>query len=96
MVDKIFNCLSSGAADAVKNILLFNIKNFKDSHHLPSAKLQEFIVQARAVLSTLHSKIQNVYVYQNIPDLKNIVLPAVDDEDSSDSEDDDDDMSSDE
>jgi hypothetical protein len=89
-----FDYLPSDAADAVKNILLFNIKNFKDPHHLPSAKLKAFILQARAVLSTLHSKIQNVYVFEDIPDLKSIVLPTVDDEDSSDSEDDD--MSSDE
>jgi hypothetical protein len=52
-------------------------------------------LEGRAVLSTLYRKIQNVYVYQDIPDLKKIILPTItDNEDSSDS--DDDDMSSDE
>jgi hypothetical protein len=76
-----FRNLSSDTADAIKNILLFNIKHVKHVHHLSSAKLQEFILQGRAALSVL---------YRAIPDITSIIssIPT-DEEDGSDSEDDD-------
>jgi len=90
-----FFALPYNGADAIKNVLTFNTKHVKHARHLTSAKLQEFVLEGRAVLSTLYRKIQNVYVYQDIPDLKKIILPTItDNEDSSDSNDDD--MSSDE
>ncbi len=87
-----FLYLNYESADAVKNVLIFNIKH---DRYLPSAQLQEFILQGRAVLSTLYRKIQNVYIYEDIPDLKKIILPTVTDNDDS-SDDEEDTMSSDE
>jgi len=88
------HCLTYGHATAVKNVFMFNMKHVKNARHLPSTELQEFILQGRAVLSTLYQKIQDVYIHGDIPDLKKIILPiATDDENSSDTEED---MSSDE
>ncbi len=75
-------------ADAINNVLMFNMKHVKNARHLPSAELQEFILQGRAVLSTLYKKIQDVYIDGDIPDLKMIILPIATDTE--------DDMSSDE
>jgi hypothetical protein len=84
-----FRHLTYDGADAVKNVLAFEIKRVNHARHVSSAKLQEFIVQGRTLLSTLSHGIQNINIYEDIPDLKKIILTTTtDDEDSSNSEDD--------
>ncbi len=84
-----FHCLSYATADAIKKVLSFNIECIKHPRHLSSAKLQDLVLQGRTLLSALHHEIQGVLIDKNLPDLKEIILPAVtDDTDSSDSEDD--------
>ncbi len=83
-----FHYLTYDHADAINNVLMFNMKHVKNARQLPSAELQEFILQGRAVLSTLYKKIQDVYIDGDIPDLKMIILPIATDTE--------DDMSSDE
>jgi hypothetical protein len=90
-----FDTLTYYAADAIRNVMSFNLEDMKYAHHLSSIKLQEFILQARVVLANLYRKIEEHYLYKDISDLKNMILPTYnDDEDSSGN--DDDDMSSDE
>jgi large subunit ribosomal protein L40e len=85
-----FNNLPYSGAQAVKNVLTFKPKNVDETHHISSAELQEFVLQAHTILSTLHREIKEFSISKNLPDLKKIILPVTDDNvDSSDSEDDD-------
>ncbi len=85
-----FNYLPYDAIDAVKNILIFNDEDIERVNQLSSVRLQEFILQGRTLLLSLYRNIQNVYICDGIPNLKDIILPTItDDENSSDSEDDD-------
>ena len=90
-----FDTLTYHAADAIRNVMSFNLGDMKYAHHLSSVKLQEFILQARVVLANLYRKIEENYLYKDISDLKNSILPTYNDDGDS-SSNDDDDMSSDE
>jgi hypothetical protein len=81
-----FNYLPYDTVDAVKTILNFNDKDIEHAYQLSSVRLQEFILQGRTLLLSLYRNIQQVYIYEDIPDLKNIILPTTttDDEDSED------------
>ena len=90
-----FRYLNYDGAEAVKSALSFKINHINHAYRLLSIELQDYVLQAQAVLSNLYRKLEDVYIYGDIPDLKKIIFPiSVDDEDSTDSEDDD--MSSDE
>jgi hypothetical protein len=85
-----FNDLSYDGAQAVKNVLKFKFTDVDRIHYISSAELQELVLQAHTILSTLHQEIKTFSTSNTLPDLKNIILPTIDDnEDSSDSEDDD-------
>jgi hypothetical protein len=85
-----FRYLSSNSAAAVKNALTFKVKNINQTRNLSSIELQDYIIQAHTILTTLYRDTANIIMQCNIPHLREIVLPTVtDDASDSDSEDDD-------
>ncbi|CAF1060020.1 unnamed protein product, partial [Didymodactylos carnosus] len=88
-----FDNLPYGGADAVKSVLAFKLKDMDDARRSSSAELQKSILQAQAVLSTLHRTMKDFYP----PDLRKIMLLTKDngddDDDDDDDSDDDDDTS---
>ncbi|CAF1322517.1 unnamed protein product [Rotaria sp. Silwood1] len=91
-----FRNFSDDIAEAVKNILAFKFKDMDRTQHVSPSELQNSILHAQAILSTLYREVPDFSISHNIPNLKTIILPTfTDNEDSSDSEDDDDDMSND-
>jgi len=87
-----FKNIPNDCANAVKNVLAFKLKDMDSTHHLSSAELQNFVLQAQAALSTLYNTSKKLSGSNQIPGLTTILLPkTMHDKDSSDSEDDDDD-----
>jgi ubiquitin len=85
-----FNNLSCGGAEAVKNVLAFKFEDMGHAQLLPPSELQDSILQAQTLLSTLYREIAEFSISKTIPDLRAIILPApTSNEDDSDSEDDD-------
>jgi hypothetical protein len=81
--------LSYNGAQAVKNVLKFKFTDLDRIHHISSAELQELVLQAHSMVSTLHQEIQEFSTSKTLPDLKTIILPTpTDNEDSSETEDD--------
>jgi len=84
-----FNDLSYNVAQAVKNVLNFKFTDVDQTQYVSSAELQEFVLQAHNILSTLHGEIEEFSASNNLSALKKIILPATDDnKDSGDSEND--------
>jgi hypothetical protein len=55
-----FGNLPYDGAEAVKNVLAYKRNDMNDGDHLSSVKLQESILEAQAVLSTLYRSIKAV------------------------------------
>ncbi len=88
-----FSKLSDIRAEAIRSILTLKLKDINDIEKSPS-ELQDSLLQARTILSTLYREIADFTVPAKTPHLKTIILPAsTENEDSGDSEDDDDDIS---
>jgi hypothetical protein len=85
-----FQSLPYNGAEAIKNVLAFNFKDMDQTRYLPPSELQNSILQAQTILSTLYREISDFSISNTIPNLKTIILSTpTDPEDSSDSEDDD-------
>ncbi len=85
-----FRSLPYNSAEAIKNVLAFNFKDMDQTRYFSPSELQNSILQAQTILSTLYREISKFPICNTIPDLKTIILPTpTDPEDSSDSEDDD-------
>jgi len=84
-----FNSLPYGCANAIRNVLAFKTKRAKHTHQLSSTELQEYLMQANSLLTSLNREIKGVYPPNSLPILNNIILPTlIADEDDSDNEDD--------
>ncbi len=84
-----FNKLDYSGAEAIQNVLTFKLTDVDQTQYVSSAELQEFVLQAHNILSTLHGEIEEFSASNNLSDLKKIILPTTDDnKDSGDSEDD--------
>ena len=86
-----FDNLPVGCADVIQDALAFETKDVDDADQLSSVDLQEFIIEANTMLTSLRRQIREIYSPNNIPNLKNIILPtplddAEDDDDDSDDE----------
>ncbi|CAF0779722.1 unnamed protein product [Rotaria sordida] len=91
-----FRNLPNSSAEAVKNVLAFKVKDMDHTQHVSPSELQNSILQAQAILSTLYRVVAGFSISHNIPNLKTIILPTpTDNEDSNEDEDDDDDTSND-
>jgi large subunit ribosomal protein L40e len=78
-------------AEAIKDVLAFEVENMDDTSRSSSTKVQNSVLEAQGVLSALHRVIKEYAVIGNVSDLKTIIYPSVDDnEDSCDSDEDDD------
>jgi ubiquitin len=76
-------------AEAIKDVLEFDVEDMDHTSSLSSVELQDSVLEAQAVLSTLRKAIEQYYVLGNVLNLKTIISPTVDDnDDSSDSDDD--------
>ncbi|CAF4160803.1 unnamed protein product [Adineta steineri] len=49
-----FRCLPYDSMDAIQNVLIFKFKNIDHAQRLSLSKLQNFIIQAKTILSTLY------------------------------------------
>ncbi len=83
-----FDTLPYHSTEAIQNVLAFEVKDINQTHNLSSVELQEFIIQAHTILATLYRDTAEIMATNNLPHLRNIVLPAITD-DASDGEDDD-------
>jgi large subunit ribosomal protein L40e len=90
-----FNTLSYNGAEAIKNVLTFEFKDINHASRLSSAELQNSVLQAQTVLSDLLREIKDFSLTNNLPDLKNIILPITDDDEDDDDNEDDDGVSND-
>ncbi|CAF1669661.1 unnamed protein product [Adineta ricciae] len=84
-----FSQLPSSCANAIRNVLSFETKDVDDYQQLSSADLQEYILQANMVLTSLHGKIKAIYAPSDLPNLRNMILPAPIDDAQDDDDDDD-------
>jgi hypothetical protein len=85
-----FQGLPYNSAEAIKNVLAFNFKDMDQTRYSSPSELQNSILQAQTILSTLYREISEFSTCNTIPNLKTIILPTSNDpEVSSDSEDDD-------
>jgi ubiquitin len=83
-----FKSLPSGCANAIRNVLAFKTKGANHTHPLSSTELQEFIMQANSLLTSLNRETKGIYPPNSLPILNNIILPTlIVDEDDSDDED---------
>jgi large subunit ribosomal protein L40e len=75
-------------AKAIQNVLAFKFKDTNRASRLSLAELQSSVLEAQAVLSTLHRAIKEYHTDENETDLKTIIFPSVDNnDDNSDGED---------
>nr|ACD54719.1 ubiquitin-like protein [Adineta vaga] len=82
--------LPKNTATAVHNVHALKFPFSNDFQQSPSSHLQNSILEARTLLSTLYREIQEFASFDGSPDLKPIILPtSIDNEEKSESEDDD-------
>ncbi len=84
-----FKSLPSGCANAIRNVLAFKTKGANHTHPLSSTELQEFLMQANSLLTSLNRETDEIYLTDELRNLKNMILPTstVDEEDSDDEDD---------
>ena len=84
-----FHNLPSSAATTIKKILVFSLKKGKYPKRLSPIELQNFVLEAHNVLSSLLDELKHVYFSEDRPNLKTILASTIDDteEDDSDSDD---------
>ncbi|CAF1038746.1 unnamed protein product [Adineta steineri] len=86
-----FGNLPYDSVNAIQNVLTFKFQDMTDTQQLSPCELQNSILQAQTILSTLYRKIREIRTEHNIPNLKNIILPiSNDNEDNSDDDNEDD------
>ncbi|CAF4709594.1 unnamed protein product [Rotaria sp. Silwood1] len=85
-----FESLPNSGAEAIKNVLAFELKHMNHSARLSPAELQNSLLQGHALLSKLFHEIKDFSVTDDLPHLKNIILlTPVDNEDKNNDEEDD-------
>ena len=82
-----FESLPGHSATAIKNALALKFKDINHPNQLSPADLQNSILEAQNILSTLHHEIKDYCVPLNLPDLKTILASPMDDNDSDDESD---------
>ncbi|CAF1087003.1 unnamed protein product [Adineta steineri] len=74
-----FTHLPYDSMNAIQNVLIFKFKDMNHTQQLSPSELQNSILQAKTVLSTLYHKVLKLRISPDIPDLKNIILPTPND-----------------
>ena len=82
--------LPSNVSTIIKKILRFSLTKGKRPNHLSPIELQNFILKAHNILSSLLNELKYVHVLEDLPNLKTILASTIDatKEDDSDSDDD--------
>ena len=86
-----FGRLPPRSATAIQNALAFRLKDANDLKQLTTAQLQNSILEAQDILLPLLHNNKNLYTADDVPHLKNILAPIVNDNEDNDSDDDSDD-----
>jgi hypothetical protein len=82
-----FHSLPSQSTKAIQHVITFKLTDVDQTHHLSSAELQEFVLQAQTILFILYHETEAQRTSDN---LKTIIFPSVDNnDDNSDGEDND-------
>ena len=79
-----FNSLPPESATAIQNALAFRLKDANDLKQLTTAQLQNSILEAQDILLPLLHNSKNLYTADNLPCLKNILAPIVNDNEDND------------
>ena len=82
-----FNQLPPTSATAIEKALAFQFQDIKDRTDSTAAELQNSILEAQDVLSTLLKNIENVSSPDKLPNLRNVLATTMDNNDD-DSDDD--------
>ena len=86
-----FNKLPSTSVTAIEKALAFQFRDIKDRTDSNAAQLQNSILEAQDVLSTLLKNIKDVSSPANLPNLKSVLATRMDTNEDSESDDDADD-----
>ena len=78
-----FKNFSDRSATAIRNVLTLDMN---EGNYSSPDELQDSILQAQDILSTLLSEIKECYISANLPNLKKILLPMIIDEEDDDAE----------
>ena len=79
-----FENLPYNGALTVKEVLEYEPTKINNVDYLSLTKLQDSLLQAQSILSSLYRSIKDVYVPQNLPNLKTIMTLPDDDNESDD------------
>ncbi|CAF4919145.1 unnamed protein product, partial [Rotaria sp. Silwood1] len=82
----------TGAVEPIKNILAFDFKQLNHPELVSITELQNLVLQGQVLLSKLYNIINETFIFDDVPNLKNIILLNVADNEN-DCEDDHDDVS---
>jgi len=84
---------NADAVEPIRNVLVFKPNNDNLSKNAPLEKLQRYSIEVQSLLLSLHSTIKGFSKSNNIPDLRDIISPLIDQlsDQSSDDDDDEDD-----
>ena len=72
-----FSFITYDGRKAVTNILKFKVKNPSCVDHYSTIELQNYILQAQSLLSTLYRDIEHISFDENIPHLKDVILSLI-------------------
>ena len=86
-----FDKLPPASVTTIKNALAFRLKNVNDLKQLTAAELQNSILEAHDILSTLLHSIKDVSIPSDLPHLKSILATKMDNNEDNNSDDDSDD-----
>ncbi|CAF3189164.1 unnamed protein product [Rotaria sp. Silwood2] len=87
-----FSNVPDTAAEAIKNVLVFEFQHVNHPERLPAAELQNSVLQGQLLLSKLMNEMQSISLHHDLPNVKDIILSNIDDnQDENDIEEEDDD-----
>lgn len=87
-----FSNLPNTAADAIKNVLEFDVNDINNCLDLSSREMQDLAFQGQLILSNLYNEIKDFSFSHQIPNLKKILWSNIDDNENDNEDDDDDDV----
>jgi hypothetical protein len=70
-----FDKMPCESIEAIRRVLKIKLKDLEHLHQFPLTELQNYVLQGQVALSDLFDQIQNYPVPDNLPNLKNIILP---------------------
>ncbi|CAF1047258.1 unnamed protein product [Adineta steineri] len=82
-----FSNLPCDSMNAIQNVLTFKFKDMSHTQQLLPSKLQNSILQAQTILSTLYINIKEFSIFSDVPDLKNIIFSIPNDKDDNSNDD---------